>query len=97
MDANLEDVMEAIRAQDERFRHTAAKVDAIHSHTQVGYREIPKISASIENLAATIGRTMLALIAILGLCLVLMVWRGEERDLSIGGHGLDIKRAQSEK
>ncbi len=93
-DDDLDILVKGMRAHEAGFVRIQEQIEVIHGqiHNLTNLNELPRISRSIENLAGTIGRTMFSLIVLLGIVMVLTVWRDADRDLSIDGTGLSITR-----
>lgn len=92
----LERVVEGLVQHEGRIMRALEQIDMIHGqvHNLANLSELPRIGRSIEHLTTTIGRTMLSLIVILGIVLVLMVWRDANKDLSVGSGGITIGRGE---
>jgi hypothetical protein len=91
---DLDLLISVMRQHEQGFLRIQEQIEVIHGqiHNLTNLAELPRISRSIENLSSTIGRTMFSLIILLGVVMVLTVWRDADRDLSIDSGGLSITR-----
>jgi len=91
---DLDTLISVMREHESGFIRLQEQIEVIHGqiHNLTNLAELPRISRSIENLASTIGRTMFSLIVLLGIVMVLTVWRDGDGDLSIDSGGLSITR-----